>query len=486
MEKHSERTHRLLISTTSRLVGEYESSHIAITHAWPEVFPKRSQPSFGLDENPHSRNYYVLSLEIEDPPKEEGRLSPIPNYWGYGDQFCIVLSLIFGKRFDNHGFLVSHGLYGVPDLSLIRPTTFCTAGPNSHKPRIDLEIPLRLEEFGRVASLFTSESLHPRFLHILFAAGRFYLRSLQVFDYEPEFAYLDLVTSGEILANYYKFPEEELFDGETKRAFERISLEMHKGDKVVRKFKGSMRQIKRAYTLTITRLINDAFFDRTESTQEFGGLKKLDFERRIKAAYDLRSQYVHTGVDFGHWMAPRGSLMNEVQMGEPIVEDNRLAESLKLAPLYYGMERVMRYCLLRFIHLHGVPIDDRLDGIAPSPKAAHEDEKKESGSGRGRSGSSLTSDVNPNGVSTMNPQIVTIMCCHEAAHVVAAYRLRFPFRHVRFTVPVAGLPLDTDLGIDSKAMELAHRYLVGRGMSLVRYWGNYLAVLAIAKFANQH
>ena len=33
MEKHSKRIHRLLISTTSRLVGEYDSPDIAITHA---------------------------------------------------------------------------------------------------------------------------------------------------------------------------------------------------------------------------------------------------------------------------------------------------------------------------------------------------------------------------------------------------------------------------------------------------------------------
>src|SRR5437870_3840520 len=81
-------------------------------------------------------------------------------------------------------------------------------------------------------------------------------------------------------------------------------------------------------------------------------------------------------------MAPDGNLMNEVQLGEPVVDDERLGTSLKLAPLYYGMERVMRFCLLRFIHLHGVRIDGRLDGPAPSSRAAHEEETEAGGSDR--------------------------------------------------------------------------------------------------------
>jgi len=33
-----------------------------------------------------------------------------------------------------------------------------------------------------------------------------------------------------------------------------------------------------------------------------------------------------------------------------------------LAPTIYGMERIVRYCLWRFIHLRGFPIDSHLDG----------------------------------------------------------------------------------------------------------------------------
>lgn len=86
----------------------------------------------------------------------------------------------------------------------------------------------------------------------------------------------------------------------------------------------------------------------------------------------------------------------------------------------------------------------------------------------------------------MNSEIVTIMCCHEAAHAIAAYRLRFPFRYVRITVPVDGTIVETDLGVDSKAMDVAHSYLTGQGIDTVRFWAGYLSVLAIAKFVNEH
>ena len=368
MEQHSPRIHRFLISTTSRFVGEYQSDSIALTHAWPNI-SKGPALLQGMQANPHSRNYYVLSAEIEDP--QQGRVNVIPNYRPLGDRCCAALSILFGKRFDNHGLLVSHGMFGVPDFSQVRPTVYFTAGPNSHAPRPDLEIELNLVHFGRIAQLFTDASLDQQFIHILFAAGRFYVRSLQMFDVEPEFAYLDLVTCGEILANYYKFKDAELYDDDTRTAFERIRTEMPKGDKVVRKFRGSMRQIKRAYTLTITRLMTDYFFGRTESTTPGLGFRNEDFEKRVKAAYDLRSLYVHTGIDFGRWVSPHGAFMNEVQIGAPIVEDERFAEAIKVAPIYFGLERVMRYCLLRFIHLHGFRLDDRLDGPAPSATTAH-------------------------------------------------------------------------------------------------------------------
>jgi hypothetical protein len=68
------------------------------------------------------------------------------------------------------------------------------------------------------------------------------------------------------------------------------------GEAVVRKLQGRMRQIKRAYVLTLTRLLKDSFLDASECKEQYGRLRKEDIEKRLKGAYDLRSQYVREPV----------------------------------------------------------------------------------------------------------------------------------------------------------------------------------------------
>jgi hypothetical protein len=374
MEKHSSTIHRMLLSSPSRFTGEYVSRDIVINFAFPDLFCRSRRPETGLGANPYSRNYYVLSLEFEEPPPPDGGAGPIPNYSYFGERFCAVLSILFGKRFDYVGLLISHGLFSVPDLSNHKPTIYFTAGPYNHSPRKDLEVPLLLHEARRIAPLFTDRNINRHFLDILFAAGRFYARSLQMFDVEPEFAYLDLVTCGEILANYYKFAAEELYDPEINDLFEQIRTEMHNGNKVVKRFKGSMRQIKRAFTFTLTRLLTDYFYSNAETAHPCGHLCKEDIVSRVNAAYEVRSLYVHTGVNFGQSTRPHGAILNEVQLGTPVGLGNaRFEKAVALAPTFLGLERMMRYCLLRFIHLHGLIIDARLDGPPPSATVAHED-----------------------------------------------------------------------------------------------------------------
>lgn len=361
MDKPNSRIHRFLISTTSRFTGCYEAEFLRIDHAWQGANSGAGLRE-SLQENPRSRNYFVLSAEI-DPPEKKAIV--IPNYLPIAEQACAAMSVLFGKRFDAHGQLVSHQQFYVPDFGALTPTTYYQAAPYSHRPRQDLCIPLTLDRFELVAPLFTNQSLDEKVRRIFFAAARFYLRSLQMFDVEPEFAYLDLITCGEILANFYKYTADEVYDQEAKAIFTSIRTEMTGGEAVVRKLQGRMRQIKSAYVLTLTRLLKDSFFDTSECREPYGRLRKEGIEKRIKSAYDLRSQYVHTGIDFGRWTFSHGGILNEVQLGIPVVESSELKKAIAQAPTFFGLERIMRYCLARFLHLNGVAIDASLDGPAP-------------------------------------------------------------------------------------------------------------------------
>ena len=123
-------------------------------------------------------------------------------------------------------------------------------------------------------------------------------------------------------SNYFEYPEEALYDEDARTLFKQITEEMNNGTQVVNRIKSSMRQIKRAYTLTLTRLLTDYFFSNAETHEGLGRLRKDDIEKRVKAAYDLRSSYVHTGINFSRWTHSHNVIVNEVQLGEPIVRDN--------------------------------------------------------------------------------------------------------------------------------------------------------------------
>ncbi|HPQ44577.1 MAG TPA: hypothetical protein PKZ42_10145 [Syntrophales bacterium] len=68
--------------------------------------------------------------------------------------------------------------------------------------------------------------------------------------------------------------------------------------------------------------------------------------------------YIHTGVPFGSWVSMgSGGRNDEIQFGKPVVEDSKLGDILAKAPTYIGLERVIRYCLLKFAIENGAYTD---------------------------------------------------------------------------------------------------------------------------------
>lgn len=144
MLRPDKQTHKLLISSTSRLVGEYETEDFFITHAWPGI-SKAVDLTVALTENPYCRNYFVVVFKSEPSPEIEGHIKRIPDYSIMGEIVCVFLSILFGKRFDDHGLIETNGLFNVPNLGGITPVSLNESGPNNHSPRKDLEIDLNLE-----------------------------------------------------------------------------------------------------------------------------------------------------------------------------------------------------------------------------------------------------------------------------------------------------------------------------------------------------
>jgi hypothetical protein len=345
---------KILISTTSRLVGEYDTKELLITHAWQSF---KLPDHLSLTENPLCRNSFVVAFETSPIGKD---VVFLPDYNQRGDLICAYLAVLFGKRFDNHGPLECIGYFRVPHMQAYSSICNPILPQNNHRPRVDLGIELDLSEIIKIKCLF-NDDISDRFFHFFDAASRFYLQALQCFETNPETAYLHLITCGEILSNYYEYDTEELIDENTKFILKEIENALDNGPEVVKQIKSRFLQVKKRFVKTILNLINDRFFLNSESNNENTKLDKDGIERRVAAAYDLRSRYLHTGIDFGDWITMNRLDNSEVQDGTPEVEDREFASILAKAPTYFGMERIMRYCLLRFIHFEGVAIDSTLD-----------------------------------------------------------------------------------------------------------------------------
>ncbi len=350
----SKTVQKLLISTTSRLVGEYEDPEILIVHAFPDF----RAPGFGarFQETPMSRNAFVVTFRTE--PIESGA---VPDYTPFGDSVCICLSVLFGKRFDNHGYIEGIGAHWIPDYGTFQSLCDPSLPQNSHSPRIDLGIPLNLSEVSLIARILSDESLG-RQRQFFLTAGRFYFQALQSFDRHRETAYMNLITAAEILSNYFKYEKDDLLDESIKATLMEITSSIPNGPQLAKQVESRLLQIKRRFVKTLSRLVNDYFFSHTESTHQLGVLKQADFEQRVAATYDLRSRYVHTGIPFGGWVGLKlGGGCTEILGVTPNVGDKKFQKVLIRALTYFGLERLVRFSLLRFVHLVAFPLDPRLD-----------------------------------------------------------------------------------------------------------------------------
>jgi hypothetical protein len=341
---------KALISTTSQLVGEYEADDVLLTHAWPDFYTASS--SVRRIEGPNSRSAFILSFRTEPIPRIAGTV--LPEYSPTGDVLASYLSVLYGKRFDHHGLVESIGMFRVPDLSSFGSLCNPTLPHNTHSPRVDYSIALDLSKVARIGPLLDANSLNPGFLSTFRGAAKFYLQALQNFEREPEIAYLHLITAGEILSNFREFDKQDLLDEPTKSLLDCIRMQMENGTKVASQIASKLLQVKKRFVRTIVDLVDQSFFERSESKEQFASFKAESFAKRISAAYDLRSKYVHTGQPFGSWVSrSHGNMNNEVQIGQPVVQNTEFGKILSNAPTLIGLERVVRYCLLRFAEAHG-------------------------------------------------------------------------------------------------------------------------------------
>jgi len=288
---------KLLLSSTCRFLGEYETADFLITQAWSGLSSQGTPTAPDLDI---SRNSFICSFRTgpEDDPRT------VSNFGWFGEFVTECLSVLFGKRFDNHGPLENSGMFMMPNLAAYREESARALPRNESKPRLDYPIALNLVEIFRMEMLLTrpQELNAARAVRTFRGAAKFYLRALQSVERDPEFAYLNLITAGEIISNFFDYSKAEVLDDTSKKLIARLR-EIPEGCKLATHVEGKLRSIKARFVRTIVELVDAPFFDRTQSTHPYAAFKEAEFKDRMRAAYDLRSRYVHTGTPFGHWVA---------------------------------------------------------------------------------------------------------------------------------------------------------------------------------------
>lgn len=380
--KPDECVQRVLLSTRSRLVGEYDhpdEPDLLVTHAWlrgPEM-------SRMLGNSAFSQSFYVASFRTELVPRDRP-MTVLPDYAYFGEFLAVHLSILYGKHFQSHGLLESSGSFRVPEKLDLGPTSLFSLPPFNHAPRKCVPTALNLCEVSRIRPVLDGSSTENDAGRILFTAGRFYNRALTEMEELPELAYLDLITCGEIISNKRDVREERLFDDELKELLQRIEQGIPDGSKTANSIRARLYQVRRRFAAALSDLLDDYFFHHHESKEEFLALKKDGIDGTLKAAYDLRSQYVHTGIQFGGWVRPHAHSSEEIMMGTPVLDDTELKKILVRAPSLCGLERIMRYALLKIASEAGAILDDLYEEHESEPVNRQVSSEPAPGEFRGR------------------------------------------------------------------------------------------------------
>jgi hypothetical protein len=316
--------------------------------------------------SPCYREFLILTFREHELGEAKYKKRNRPDYTFVGDYFSVFLSLYFGKRFDNLGFLQAGDIHCIPDIQQPRPRKLVEAPPVSSRPRKDLGIPLDLGEAKSLLPILQAvfdeidnKTMPSEHLERAYTAGRCYQRALQCLESDPELAYLSLVTAGEVLVDKLVFTDDDLYDPETQA---RLAAIKDKAGADQAHWVGKrLFQVTRKFCFGLSKLVNDAFFAGGESKDPNYMFQKGDFNSRMKAAYKVRCKFHHAGRGFGIWVKPLDNENADISGGTPCSKDNEWKAIITLAPTLIGLERVIRFCLLRFLHQHGFWLHSKLD-----------------------------------------------------------------------------------------------------------------------------
>lgn len=94
-------------------------------------------------------------------------------------------------------------------------------------------------------------------------------------------------------------------------------------------------------------IIDESFFDNRECEESFYVIDSGSVYKRIKAAYDIRSRYLHAGKSIEYWLSILRHVGAETTPGRPVIDDADERKLIERTPTLIGLERMVHYCFYK-------------------------------------------------------------------------------------------------------------------------------------------
>ncbi len=309
-----------------------------------------------LGAHPHRCFHFALSIRV---PKHEstGNFQVVETYSWMPEQVSMLLTGFYGKLIRSHGHIQQGYHIAVPDLA-VPPQPDFNAPPFNDQPRKPNGPGLNLQKAQNLIEAYLFSTPDDSVLPKLLSACTFYHLALENWSGRSVLAYTSLVSSVEALLELRTYEESELFDEQRLRDFKAIEESVPDGEKIVRRLKGSLYSIRRMFAQFLIERLPDNHFSERECP-EFMALTKERLNQAAKAAYDIRSRFVHTGDPTALGFLSFNHQNTEIQLGEPVIADAELKKLISRSPTLAGLERIvatlLRVEILRWLACRSNP-----------------------------------------------------------------------------------------------------------------------------------
>lgn len=337
--------HRFLFSSPASFVGHVETE----TYLLMPAFPSGEDMRLFCTQGPYQRSFVSATLQIPEDEPAAGEPPVRNNYCWLADQLAGLLCAYYGKLIVNHGYTNWGDIFSVPQFGFV-PTVDYSLPPFDGKPRAATRLPdLNLAHSARLLSGFMLAKGSDELQTSAVNASAFYQQALTLYSQRPHLSFTLLLICLECLLPLGRYADEDVYCAELLDDLSAITAEVEGGAEIVKRLKSRLFQIRRKCALFVHQTLDGDFYQSSESELNLRRASAGDIQCHIKAAYDLRSRFMHTGRSHGVWVNAMKHVGEELVSGDPVIHDPDLKKLVVNSLTLFGLERVVQYCLHRSI-----------------------------------------------------------------------------------------------------------------------------------------